>query len=54
MASKTILIWSYAAREKIRKGIDTLADTVKVTLGPKDATLYLNVHLVHQASPKMV
>jgi len=34
MASKRIE-FGVTAREKIRKGIDTLADTVKVTLGPK-------------------
>ncbi len=34
MASKKIVFGS-DAREKIRRGIDTLADAVKVTLGPK-------------------
>lgn len=34
MASKRI-VFGGDAREKIRKGIDTLADAVKVTLGPK-------------------
>src|ERR1700722_15222595 len=34
MASKKIVFCS-DAREKIRRGIDTLADAVKVTLGPK-------------------
>ena len=34
MASKKI-IFGAAAREKIRKGVDTLADAVKVTLGPR-------------------
>lgn len=34
MTSKRI-VFGAEAREKIRKGIDTLADTVKVTLGPK-------------------
>jgi chaperonin GroEL len=34
MASKRIE-FGVAAREKIRKGVDALADTVKVTLGPK-------------------
>ena len=33
MASK-IIIFGAAAREKVRKGVDTLADAVKVTLGP--------------------
>lgn len=34
MAAKRIT-FGMDAREKIRKGIDTLADTVKITLGPK-------------------
>ncbi len=34
MASKRI-VFGVAAREEIRKGVDTLADAVKVTLGPK-------------------
>lgn len=34
MASKKI-VFGADAREKIRKGVDILADTVKVTLGPK-------------------
>ncbi len=34
MASK-IIIFGAQAREKVRKGVDTLADAVKVTLGPR-------------------
>lgn len=34
MSSK-IIIFGAQAREKIRKGVDTLADAVKVTLGPR-------------------
>jgi chaperonin GroEL len=34
MASK-IIVFGAAAREKVRKGVDTLADAVKVTLGPR-------------------
>jgi chaperonin GroEL len=34
MAAKRI-VFGAAAREKIRKGVDSLADAVKVTLGPK-------------------
>ena len=34
MASKEIK-YSAAAREKIMRGVDTLANAVKVTLGPK-------------------
>lgn len=35
MASKKNITFGVDAREKIRKGIDTLANAVKVTLGPK-------------------
>ena len=35
MASKKRITFGVDAREKIRKGIDTLANAVKVTLGPK-------------------
>src|ERR1700741_888652 len=34
MASK-IIVFGSEAREKMRKGVDTLADAVKITLGPK-------------------
>ena len=34
MASKKIMFGS-DARDRIRRGVDILADTVKVTLGPK-------------------
>lgn len=34
MASKRI-VFGAQAREKVRKGVDTLADAVKITLGPK-------------------
>ncbi|MBT3827628.1 chaperonin GroEL [bacterium] len=34
MAAK-IIVFGVEAREKLRKGVDTLADTVKVTLGPR-------------------
>src|SRR5579872_4767354 len=34
MASKNI-VFGAEAREKIRRGVDILADTVKITLGPK-------------------
>ena len=40
MASKKI-VFGTDAREKIRKGVDTLADAVKVTLGPKGRNVAL-------------
>jgi len=33
--SAKIIVFGTDAREKVRKGIDILANTVKVTLGPK-------------------
>ena len=41
MAAKRI-VFGAAAREKIRKGVDTLADAVKVTLGPRGRNVFLN------------
>ena len=35
------------ARAALEAGVDKLADTVKVTLGPKEETLYLISHSVH-------
>jgi len=35
------LIFHEAAREKIRRGVDTLAEAVKVTLGPRGRTVIL-------------
>lgn len=41
MASKK-LFFSSEAREKLKKGVDTLADAVKVTLGPKGRNVILD------------
>src|SRR5438552_4561285 len=41
MSSKKI-VFGTDAREKIRKGVDTLADAVKVTLGPKGRNVVLD------------
>jgi chaperonin GroEL len=41
MASKKNITFGVDAREKIRKGIDTLANAVKVTLGPKGRNVIL-------------
>ena len=53
MASKRI-VFGAQAREKVRKGVDTLADAVKVTLGPRGRNVIFESHLAHQRSPKMV
>src|SRR5512133_3526375 len=41
MAAKQ-LAFGPEAREKIRRGVDTLADAVKVTLGPRGRTVVLD------------
>jgi len=40
------------ARERILRGVDILADAVKVTLGPRDAMLSSTKALAHRASPR--
>ena len=42
------------ARVKMLKGVNVLADAVKVTLGPKGRNVILDKSLVHQPSLKMV
>ena len=44
------IIYSAEAREKIMKGVDTLADAVKVTLGPKGRNVLINTSW---GSPKL-
>ena len=42
------------SREKLLKGIDTLANAVKVTLGPKRSQRrFRKNHMVHHSSPMM-
>ena len=36
-----MIIYGEDARKKLQSGIDQLADTVKVTLGPKDCNVVL-------------
>lgn len=49
MASKKI-VFGGSAREKIRKGVDTLADAVKVTLGPRGRNV---IYQTQFGSPKI-
>ena len=39
------------ARKALCAGIDTLADTVKITLGPRAATVVLDRSTAHPSSP---
>ena len=41
------------ARTKMLKGVDTLANAVKVTLGPKGRNVVLDNLMVHQELLKM-
>ena len=52
MAAKDIR-FSTEAREKMLRGVDILADAVKVTLGPKGRNVVLDKSLVHPASARM-
>lgn len=42
------------ARVKMLKGVNVLADAVKVTLGPKGRNVILDKSFAHQPSLKMV
>ena len=53
MSAKSISFGS-DARDRMIVGVDTLANAVKVTLGPKVEMLFWTNHLVHQELPKMV
>lgn len=46
--------FSSDARAAMVRGVDTLADTVKVTLGPKGRNVVLKRLLVHHLSLMMV
>lgn len=43
-----------AARKALSTGIDTLADTVKITLGPKGRNVVLGKSLAARSLPMMV
>lgn len=53
MAPKTIL-YQEDARKALEKGIDTLAEAVSMTLGPKGRNVVLGKSLVHPKSLMMV
>lgn len=42
------------AREELKKGVDALADAVKVTLGPKGRNVIIEKNSAHPTSPKTV
>ena len=53
MAAKEVK-FSTDARTRMLNGVDTLADAVKVTLGPKGRNVVLDSLLVLRGSPKTV
>ena len=53
MAAKEVK-FSVDARDRMLRGIDILANAVRVTLGPKAATSCWTSHSARRASPKMV
>ena len=46
MAAKDVR-FSTDARDRMLKGVNTLADAVKVTLGPKGRNVVLDLSLIH-------
>lgn len=49
------IFFDIEARNKMKKGVDTLANAVKVTLGPKGRNVVIEKKsLVHQLLLKMV
>ena len=46
MAAKDVR-FSTEARDRMLKGVNTLADAVKVTLGPKGRNVVLDLSLIH-------
>jgi chaperonin GroEL (HSP60 family) len=53
MAAKEVR-FSVDARDRMLRGIDTLAHAVRVTLGPKDAKLSSTSPTALRASPRTV
>jgi chaperonin GroEL (HSP60 family) len=53
MAAKNV-IYGDAARTELVEGVNILANAVKVTLGPKGATLYSSAATVARPSRKTV
>ena len=41
------LIFDETARRSLKKGVDGLADAVKVTIGPKGRNVVLDLSLIH-------
>ena len=48
------IIFDIESREGLKRGVDALANAVKVTLGPKGRNVVIGKALVVRKSPKMV
>lgn len=48
------ILFNEDARRALGKGVDALANAVKVTLGPKGRNVVLDKNLAHRLSPTMV
>lgn len=46
--------FNLSARDGLKRGVDALANAVKVTLGPKGRNVVIDKNLVLRSSPKMV
>ena len=48
------ILFNIKAREELKKGVDALADAVKVTLGPKGRNVIIDKSSAHLTSLKTV
>ena len=48
------IIFNIEARDQLKRGVDALANAVKVTLGPKGRNVIIDKNSEHLQSPKMV
>ena len=48
------ILFNEEARRSLERGVNALADAVKVTLGPKAVTLYWKRNSAHRPSPMTV
>ena len=48
------ILFDTSARDQLKRGVDQLANAVKVTLGPKGRNVVIDKNLAHLTSQKMV
>ena len=49
-----VISFNIDARDQLKKGVDELANAVKVTLGPKGRNVIIEKNMVHHILLKMV